>query len=257
MAFEAVTFDCWNTLLRDPDPLRAQRGRVEALRVASEGRLDDAAAEAVLSDAFAVHTRLWHDGTQHGITGIVADLGERLGLDAPARERLLVALTSTPAAADLRPTDHAELVLAELARHGVRLGLICDTGVLPGSVVRGYLRHHRLAAHLEVLAFSDEVGVPKPHQAIFDHALTTLGATPAGSAHVGDLQMTDVAGANTIGMTSIRYRAVVDDDSDIAPADHVIDDLRELLVVAGVATSGSGSAAPGTGVAGPTESRMH
>jgi FMN phosphatase YigB (HAD superfamily) len=58
---------------------------------------------------------------------------------------------------------------------------------------------------------------------------------PERAAHVGDLRRTDVGGANAMGMVSVRYTGVFDDDSATEPeAVHVIADLRKLPSVLGV-----------------------
>jgi putative hydrolase of the HAD superfamily len=101
-------------------------------------------------------------------------------------------------------------------------------------------------------SFSDEVGVYKPHETIFHHALTGMGVEdPTRVAHIGDLRRTDVAGARAMGMVSVRYRGVNDDASpdrnttsaevpepleftpDLPEADHVIDDHADLLATLG------------------------
>jgi FMN phosphatase YigB (HAD superfamily) len=109
---------------------------------------------------------------------------------------------------------------------------VCDTGFSPGRVVRQLLLRTGLLDLLEVQAFSDEVGVPKPDPRIFEHALGALDATPASALHVGDLRRTDIAGARRIGMRTVRIRDHFDDPSEHAEADHVADShahLRELL----------------------------
>ena len=66
-----------------------------------------------------------------------------------------------------------------------------------------------LEPHLEFLAFSDEVGVPKPDPAIFAKALAELGAKPERAVHVGDLKRTDVAGARAFGHGPMPLAKVV------------------------------------------------
>ncbi len=64
---------------------------------------------------------------------------------------------------------------------------------------------------------------------------------PVGVVHVGDLRRTDVAGARALGMATVRFRGVVEDDvpeegdDDGPEADHVIDRLAELPALLGVA----------------------
>ncbi len=72
-------------------------------------------------------------------------------------------------------------------------------------------------------SFSDEVGWFKPAPEIFAHALAYLEVSPGRAAHVGDLRRTDVAGARSAGLISVRYRGAYDDASELAEADIVID----------------------------------
>jgi FMN phosphatase YigB (HAD superfamily) len=86
------------------------------------------------------------------------------------------------------------------------------------------------------------VGVYKPDAAIFRDCLAGLSVDdPVGVVHVGDLRRTDVAGARALGMATVRFRGVVEDDvpeegdDDGPEADHVIDRLAELPALLGVA----------------------
>ena len=125
--------------------------------------------------------------------------------------------------------------LARLSGAGLRLGIVCDVGMSPSVVLRGFLEHHGVLGYFDHWSFSDEVGVYKPDRRIFEHALAGLGGVdPARAVHVGDLLRTDVAGAQDMGMVAVRYRAVHDDPGDVGDtgglfeADHVIDDHAEL-----------------------------
>jgi len=118
--------------------------------------------------------------------------------------------------------------LEEMHRSGRRTALVCDTGFSPGRIVRRILGDKGLLDLLEVLAFSDEVGVPKPHERMFLHALGGIGVDPDRAAHVGDLRRTDIAGARALGMGSVRFRGVYDDESEHADADVVIDAMSDL-----------------------------
>jgi putative hydrolase of the HAD superfamily len=131
--------------------------------------------------------------------------------------------------------EGAAETLQALTDAGIRRGLVCDTGFTPGRVVRSILEEKGLLQHLEVLCFSDEVGVPKPGNEIFAKALAELGvARPPEAVHVGDLRRTDIAGARDIGMHGVRYRGVHDDRTDALDAECVIDDHRKLLEFIGV-----------------------
>src|SRR5207244_11707492 len=93
-------------------------------------------------------------------------------------------------------------------------GLVCDTGITPGRVVRRMLEELGVATHVEVFGFSDEVGVPKPDPGIFAKVLADLGVKAEEAVHVGDLRRTDVAGASALGLGAVRFRGAHDDASE-------------------------------------------
>ena len=132
------------------------------------------------------------------------------------------------------PVADAADVLSAVAATGVAVGIISDTALATGRHLRTYLDAYGILQHVTFAAFSDEVGVYKPDPAIFAAALDGLGiGDPATAAHVGDLKRTDVAGARAMGMSTVRFRGVVDDPEDGAEADHVIDRLADLPRVLG------------------------
>jgi putative hydrolase of the HAD superfamily len=161
---------------------------------------------------------------------------EALGLEEESRAGLADELERAFAEASLESEiaalDGSRKTLEWLAAAGLRRALVCDTGFSPGRVVRQLLARTDLLDLLEVLAFSDEVGVPKPEARIFEHALGALETAPHAALHVGDLRRTDIAGARRLGMRTVRIRDHFDDPSEHADADHVADShahLRELL----------------------------
>lgn len=235
----AVTFDCWGTLLFERDRAQAQRLRVEAVaQVARRGgvQLSDEAARAAFDAAWRKHWDAWHAHRATGSPEMAAWVLESLPLEVDAQRELGPELERGFAEAALE-SEVAALegsveTLEWLAAAGLRRALVCDTGFSPGRVVRQLLGRTGLLDLLEVLAFSDEVGVPKPDARIFEHALGALETAPAAALHVGDLRRTDVAGARQLGMRTVRIRHHYDDPSDHAEADHVADShahLRELL----------------------------
>lgn len=235
----AVTFDCWNTLLREEDWHEAHHRRVNGLLHAareSGARVELEQAEVAFGRAWQRHMDLWSQGVASGAREVAVWAMHELGaLTHGARFELLVAhFEYASHSSCVVPLEGAVETVAALARAGVPAALICDTGLTPGRVVREHLARLGLLAGLRAQLFSDEVGVPKPHVRIFRAALDALGIEAAGTFHVGDLLRTDVAGARSAGMRSVRLCAVHDDDTDLPEADHVADShaaLRKLLGV--------------------------
>jgi FMN phosphatase YigB (HAD superfamily) len=224
----AVTYDCWGTLLKDRDWEAAMARRAAAL--ARLANIDEQEAQDLLAEAWSQHDQAWRQVETFGPGRMAAYCLEKRGV---SDDRALTELTRSFEEASLvigvdRVEGSLETILALLDR-GIRIGLICDTGLTPARVVRQLLADQGLLEYLEVQCFSDEVGVPKPGREIFDKALAELGARPPEAIHIGDLKRTDIAGASDVGMHAVRFRAVHDDHSDAPDATIVIDRHEELL----------------------------
>jgi putative hydrolase of the HAD superfamily len=229
----AVTYDCWGTLLRDHDWEGAMDIRLSALRRFLD--LSDDDARALLDEAWARHDDAWKQVETFGPGRMAAYCLEAKGIfDDDAIGELTREFEEASIHTGVDAVDGAAETLSALAEADIRRGLVCDTGFTPGRVVRQILDDTGLLQYLEVLCFSDEVGVPKPGNEIFAKALAELGARPPEAVHIGDLRRTDIAGARDIGMHGIRYRGVHDDRSDSADAECVIDDHTQLLEIIGL-----------------------
>lgn len=229
----AVTFDCWSTLIYEPDPQRSFSLRVAAYRdlLSEAGEARSAlAVEASLNRAWTRHYEEWSAGKIAGAPDVarwsLEDLCiARAGELAP---RLATVLQESQLGLGIASLDGALELLQALRTAGIRRGLICDTGLTPGHVVRKLLDRAGLLDELEVLVFSDEAGVPKPHPKVFRQALGGLDARAEEALHVGDLRRTDVAGARGVGMATARIRGHHDDQSEHPEADRVVDSHAEL-----------------------------
>ncbi len=229
----AVTYDCWGTLLKDRDWEGAMENRAGAL-----GRLiglEHDEARVLLADAWARHDDAWKQVETFGPGRMAAYCLERRGVtDDDTLRQLTREFEEASLTYGVDPVEGADDTLQALHDADIRVGLVCDTGFTPGRVVRELLDGAGLISHLEILCFSDEVGVPKPGNEIFAKALAELGARPPEAAHVGDLRRTDVAGARDIGMRAVRFRGVHDDRSDAPDAEIVIERHEDLLEAIGV-----------------------
>lgn len=241
---EAVTFDHWNTLVyEEAGALRGARldawmGILEGVGFAVERqRLD--AAFASSWDRFVAS---WERDEQYTAVEAAIDIVEELGFDVPddVHTELVEVFTGVGDKAELYLCDHVEETLRALKSAGVRLGIICDVGMTPSTVLRANLERRGVLELFDHWSFSDDVGAYKPSRVIFEHALTGLGVAAERAAHVGDLRRTDVAGARAMGVVAVRYRGVFDDISEevaqFPEGDHVIDDHLRLPEVLGIRT---------------------
>ena len=233
----AVTFDLWNTLLTSSPGAVEIRSRFWSEVVDERGLEIDAdllhGTLSMLPDRFDEE---WRAGRQYGPTEALADCFTAFGdrLTSEDRDALAAAFEAASYELKVAPVADAADVLSAVAATGVAVGIISDTALATGRHLRTYLDAYGILQHVTFAAFSDEVGVYKPDPAIFAAALDGLGiGDPATAAHVGDLKRTDVAGARAMGMSTVRFRGVVDDPEDGPEADHVIDRLADLPRVLG------------------------
>ena len=215
MTVRALVFDLWGTLLLDSperiEPRRATRQRLvrEALagagRVYPEGRV--AAALEGLDEAY----RRLHSGGRDVATderlvilldGIEPGLAERLS--PKALEAIEDAVASPGRLTPPLPAPGAQEVLEQARRRKLRLGLVSNTGVTPGYVLRDILADHGLRGPLEVLTFSDEARLAKPAPEIFQCTLEALHVTPERAVFIGDTPKLDIAGPRAIGMWAVQ-----------------------------------------------------
>lgn len=242
-AYDAVTFDYWDTLLQ-ASPGRYRQRRLDVWEAAlTEAQLGlgrdeiDASFDRLLDE----FNRRWRANEVFSAADAAKWAADDLGL--PDVKQLRAHLTGAflwPGD-DMVPelTPNVVDALQALTFRGVRVGIICDVGMTPSTSLRRWLDHHGILELFDHWSFSDEVGCYKPDPRIYAHALEGLGVEdPARAAHVGDLRWTDATGARAFGMTAVRYAGANDDaphaEDPEDPAHHVIDDHAELLGVLGL-----------------------
>jgi HAD superfamily hydrolase (TIGR01549 family) len=110
-------------------------------------------------------------------------------------------------------------VLEELRRHGLKLGLVSNTG----RDLDEFVAHHRL--DVDAVLGSRMFGRTKPHPTIFQAVLERLEVRPDEAAMVGDSPEDDVEGARAAGIE----RAFLLDRDGRYP--EVADRLPDLLAL--------------------------
>lgn len=232
---EAITFDCWSTLLHEATGGHA--GYDQRVAAVSEiTGVELTRAVPLIEAAWSRHHDSWVNGVQFGAEQMANHICEALGADRETERRLSEAFCDASLNSEIVALEGAAETLELIKGEGIKTALICDTGFSPGRVVRKLLGRVGLLDFLDVLVFSNEVGYPKPNAKMFEAALGPLAVEPTASAHVGDLKRTDIAGARAFGMTTVRIRAHNDDDSDHPDADHIVDSHYEIPEVLGIGT---------------------
>ncbi|MGH3799842.1 MAG: HAD family hydrolase [Pseudonocardiaceae bacterium] len=96
--------------------------------------------------------------------------------------------------------DDALPCLKALRALGLRLAAITNAA---GDHQRAKLGALGLGSAFDAVLISGELGVAKPHQAIFRRACRALGVPPAQAVHVGDQLDTDAEGARNAGLHGV------------------------------------------------------
>ncbi len=215
MAIRALVFDLWGTLLLDSPQKQEPRGRTrvrlacEALAAAGRPYPEEAVASAL--EAFSEEHRALHaqgrdiaapERVELFLEQIEPGLGRRLPPDAlrAVEDALATPGRLTPPL----PAPGAGETLQEAQRRGLALGLISNTGLTPGYVLREVLADHGLLPYLQVLTFSDEARLVKPAEGIFRCTLEALGVEPAAAVFIGDMPALDVGGPQAVGMWAVQ-----------------------------------------------------
>src|SRR5215216_5392930 len=115
---------------------------------------------------------------------------------------------------------HTHPLLESLRERGLKLGLVSNA-FDPGWLLHRDLWQMGIAQRLDFSVFSSEVGLRKPHPAIFERALEALGIEARRSLFVGDRLYEDVRGAAEVGMTTVQALwSRVDEHPDGAEAEY-------------------------------------
>lgn len=234
MGLQAVTFDFWETLVRTDNAALHLARRVAVAEVLAAhnfpAELND--IEQAFDEAWSRYSGAWatvEQFTGHHAAELVLDL---LGHSPTpqVRREVIDAYVSAGRDVELELTENVADTLRKIKEMDLRIGIICDVGLTPSPVLRNVLNRHGVLSLFDHWSFSDEVGVYKPDPAIFLHALTGLGNVEASNcAHIGDLRRTDIAGAQAMGIHSIRYCGANDDPAENGPeADLVLTDHADL-----------------------------
>ena len=235
---KAITFDYWNTLFVDVHGKAREQRRVAVLRaeLALLG-LDppQSAVDDALRAGFDFFERVWVREHRtplcaETVDRILAALGARL--PESSRERIVDEFEQMLLELPPDPMPGAVYALPQLAER-YRLAVICDTGFSPGSVLRPLLERHGMLAHFEYLFFSDEHGISKPDVRVFTHTLAQLGVRAPEAAHVGDIQRTDIAGAQAAGMAAVHFVGANNHDAGRSTGDLLVRHFDELPAALG------------------------
>lgn len=237
-AIQGITFDLWNTLIRDVAGggfarakkridattailsqcgVRCTREHIAEVYWQSQQKFETVRTRG-LDTAFQTQLDDFLDSIKPGLSGSLSPEGkERVS------ERHLNAFLEHPPA--LMPGVLE--TLSTLTDQGYKIGLICNSGTTPGSLARKFLADTGIAQYLLHLTFSDEEHIAKPAPSLFLDTLEAIGTEAGESVHVGDRPETDILGAQRVGMKTVLIGGASWDHVPVSP-DACVDNLLDL-----------------------------
>jgi putative hydrolase of the HAD superfamily len=238
MPIRALVFDLWGTLLYVDDPQQGESRRATRCRLTLEALRGVGHPYPEETVTVALQTLGREHGTLHGqgrdiavpekverfLNYLKPNLAQRV---SPSTLRAVEeALVAPGRMAPPFPAPGAIEALREAQARGLAVGLISNTGLTPGYVLREVLADHGLLSFFQVLTFSDEARLAKPAAEVFHCTLEALGVQPADALFVGDVPALDVAGPQAVGMWAVQ---VGDQQLDGVQPHACIDALSELF----------------------------
>ncbi len=194
---QAVLFDVDFTIAK-PGPLLGPEGYRDAGRrfgLALDPDKYPEARAAALGD-LEHHPELEHD--EEIWVRFTEDIVRGMGGEGADCRRVAEAITEGWLQADnFELYEDALPALAELRRHGLKIGLVSNTS----RDLDAFVRHFGL--DVDVWISSGAHGKVKPSPTIFRAALELLGVEPQAAVMVGDTIPDDVEGAEAIGMRAL------------------------------------------------------
>jgi HAD superfamily hydrolase (TIGR01549 family) len=149
---------------------------------------------------------------------LLANAGYEVSLELA--RTIWLRVRSTPKELALYPD--ARSTIESIRDQGLSVGVISNMGTdLPD-----YLEHMGIAGLIKASVSSAEVGVAKPHPAVFEAALRKVGVVARDALHVGDGYESDVLGAAAAGLGALYLQR----DADASrPGPHAV--VRSLSEV--------------------------
>jgi HAD superfamily hydrolase (TIGR01549 family) len=130
-------------------------------------------------------------------------------------------------------------LLGSLRRAGLRLALVSNA-FDPPELMHEDLQLHGIDGLFDAAVFSSELGVRKPHPAIYRAALDRIGIPAQRSLFVGDRVREDVIGPSAAGMSTCLATYFRQDEGDHSRADYHARTPLEVLGFVGVSEVSEG-----------------
>lgn len=121
---------------------------------------------------------------------------------------------------------HVQMTLLELAKRGIKLGVVSDA---PRLQVWLRLCSLSLQHVFDAVVTFDDTKVRKPSPEPFREVLKRLGVAPENALMIGDWAERDVVGGKSLGMKTVFARYGDTFDTKESGADFDVDDVLQLV----------------------------
>jgi len=205
MTLRAVFFDVGNTLVY-PYPSVSEVCR-EVLAAAGHARdlssIDELMplVDAYYEDRYRADDTFWTNEEEASSVwvGMYSLLCRRLGIEEDAALLARRVYDEFGKAERWRAYDDVVPALQRLRARGLATGVISNWD----GRLQGILHRMGLAAELDTVVSSADVGLRKPDPRIFELACDRLGVSTDEAAHVGDHHYSDILGARAAGLQAV------------------------------------------------------
>ncbi len=204
---DAVLFDYGRTLVTFTYPREELLAVIERFRPAIEaatGAAAPAAEEVMNAVLLPLESVIENpDETEVSYLDIYADAWTAAGIRLP--ETLLYEILDAEQQVwdDVAVVDPDAIeVLSWLHDHGLKLA-ICSNAPFPPEMMRRQVEKNGIAARVDAVVFSSELGLRKPAPRVYRATLDKIGVDPTRALFVGDRAREDYTGPISVGMRAV------------------------------------------------------
>ncbi|MBY9004479.1 MAG: HAD family hydrolase [Candidatus Lokiarchaeota archaeon] len=229
---KAITFDLWNTLFENISysdirlKLISNKIEFKNKNLSSDNIKESYESNFLFLNPEEKVNKIHHVFTEKRFINLLSDINVKMSNTEIIEivKKLEDMMLNNPP--PLKP--NVKKTLESLAPK-YKIGLISDTGITPGRVLKQALEHHEILQFFDTLIFSDEIGVYKPHPLPFQTALKNLAVPAELSIHIGDLIDTDIVGAKNFNMSAIWVNNEPNIELLKIKPDYIIKDIYEAV----------------------------
>ncbi|MBW2996292.1 HAD-IA family hydrolase [Candidatus Woesearchaeota archaeon] len=132
---------------------------------------------------------------------------------------------------NMKLRKNTSLTLKQIKNKGLKIVVVTD---LTTHIQLRKLKKLKIDNYIDYLVTSEEAGSEKPHSIMFLLALNKLNILPKDAIMVGDNTVTDIEGANAVGIDTVLIKGkkpIRKQKEDYRNPNHIIKDIKEVLTL--------------------------